>query len=221
MSVVDVRGPVGPVDDSTGADRSRVAAVVGVRMLVGFDAVLTALTIGAWITLRAVQTGGRWRFLGCTRAHPCLTPGGYTVPGPVPLAGTFHLAGVVAGAVLFGLLAWQAERSVRAGAGPRRAAGWVVGALVVVLGSLGLLAVAYHGLLFNRFDGAYATAYWYVLVSVGVHLVVALVVLAGLANRIRLGRTAGDTTPYRVVRILVVWTAAAVVLLCALASVGG
>ena len=94
-------------------------------------------------------------------------------------------------------------------------------ATVVAVGTLGLVGVAYSGLVFNRFDGAYATAYWYVLVSCALHLGVIAVVLAGLTNRIRVGGDVPDGTSVRAVRILVVWTSVAVTILCLVASVGG
>lgn len=221
MAVTETVEPSLPFDDGIDPARRRTITLLAVWLLVGFDAILTALTVGAWAYLRSNESPHLWRFIGCTPAHPCLTPGGYTVPGPVPLAGTLHLAGVIAGALLLGAAAWQAERAARAGKTSRWTGGWVVIAVLAAVGALGMLAVAYKGLLFNRFDGAYSTAYWYFLVSCAVHLTVAGVVLAGFANRIRLVRSGDDTTTFRAIKIFAGWTAIAVTILCIVASVGG
>jgi hypothetical protein len=123
------------------------------------------------------------------------------------------------GALLVGALAWQAGRAGRAGDG-RAGARWAGLSAVLVVATLGLLAEAYKGLVFVKIDGAYASFYWYVLADCAVHLVVVGLVLLGLANRARLGRTAPDGTTFRAVRVVAVWSAAAVVALCLVASVG-
>ena len=210
-----------PLDDGVTPERRRQITLLSVWLLVAFDGVLTALTVGTWFYLRAADVQGMWRGLHCSPARPCTTAGGSPLPGPVPTAGLSHLAGVVVGAVLLGSLAWWSERSARSGASAPVVARRAAAATVVAVGTLGLVGVAYSGLVFNRFDGAYATAYWYVLVSCALHLGVIAVVLAGLTNRIRVGGDVPDGTSVRAVRILVVWTSVAVTILCLVASVGG
>ena len=210
MTVRDDAEVASLLDDGVVPERRRRITLLAVWLLVAFDAVVTALTIGAWLYLRAGDTEGMWRGLACSRAHPCASSDGYFLTGPVPAAGVLHLAGVVVGALVVGALAWQAER-----AGSR----WALGSVAAALVTLGLLAAAYSGLMFHRFDGAYATAYFYVLLSCALHLTVVTVVLTGLANRARLGRADGDVTPFHAVRVLVVGAAAAVVSLCVVASV--
>jgi energy-converting hydrogenase Eha subunit B len=205
-------------DDGVDAHTRGRITLLAAWLLVGVDAVLTACTAGAWFYLRGADIDGGWRDLRCSVAHPCQSTTGNPITGPAPAAGTGHLAGVIIGALVVAVLVWRAERAAR-GDG-RAGARWAMASAVMVVVTLGLLAGADKGLTFVKIDGAYASFYWYVLVDCGVHLVVTALVLAGLANRARLGRTAADGSTFRAVRVLAVWSAVSVVVLCLVASVG-
>ncbi len=213
----DTRSGTSP-DDGVDAPTRGGITVMAAWLLVGVDAVLTACTVGAWFYLRGADIEGGWRGLGCSPAHPCRSTTGNPLTGPVPAAGTGHLAGVIVGALVVAALVWTAERAARRDV--RDGARWAGLSVVLVVVTLGLLAEAYKGLVFVKVDGAYASFYWYVLVDCGVHLAVTGLVLAGLANRARLGRTAADGSTFRSLRVLATWSTASVVILCLVASVG-
>ncbi len=201
-------------------DRRRRLVLVGVWMLVGVEAVFTALEVGTWFLLRSLDVDHMWRAVGCTTAHPCPNASGLELTGPVPPAGHTHLAGVVVLAVLAAGLAAAAERSVRRGAGSRATARWALAASLVAVLAAGYQVERLSGLPFSRFDGAYATTYSFFAASNAAQLVLVAVLLFGFGVRARQGRFAGgDLLTPRVVRIVVVTVAAAVTVLALVASV--
>ena len=207
-------------DDGVDADRRRRIALIAVWLLVGVDAVFVAFEVGTWFVLRSLDAGRMWRGAGCSVAHPCATVQGDALTTLVMQAGPVRLAAVAVCIVATAFLVRMTETAAGRGAGRRTTVRWAGLALVGALFALGSQAAALTGLPFTRFDGTYATAYWFFMVSNAAHLAIAVIVLFGTWNRARLGHfEVDDGSTLRCVRILMTWIACGVCILAIVSSV--
>jgi heme/copper-type cytochrome/quinol oxidase subunit 3 len=179
-----------------------------VWIFISGDAVFLLMELFYWFYLRALNTDGMWRGVGCSKANPCTDGLGNPITHEIAKATPWFTVSIAILVVIAAGIVWGVERLSQRQAARSAVSGAAGLALVVLLAAIVVQCIQFGHLPFTTIDGSYASTFEFFMGSTLAHVSLLAFIATGLFARARRGLyDGGHWYQVRIIRIFAVWLA--------------
>jgi fumarate reductase subunit D len=181
---------------------------MAVWLFISGDAVFLLMELFYWFYLRALNTDGMWRGVGCSKANPCTDGLGNPITHEIAKSTPWYTVSIAILVVIAAALVWGVERLSQRRAQRNAISGGALVGLAVLLAAIVVQCYQFGVLPFTTIDGTYASTFEFFMGSTLAHLLLLAFIVTGMWARSRRGLyDGGHWYQVRIIRIFAVWLA--------------